>query len=127
MKPAVSMRAPLPMTMPLGLIRYTRPFDCNCPSSSEGVAPVTRLSTAEAAPDWTKRVVSPAAIENPPQLMMLRSLLVMVSSLPCWAMATWPATTCGLVGLAPAGAAQQAARARARARVLRCKDFMRAS
>ena len=49
---------------------------------TEGSEPMTRLRTLEAALCWVKRVVSPALMENPCQLMMAPGLLVMLSELP---------------------------------------------
>jgi hypothetical protein len=48
----------LPIVMPLGLIRNTRPLDWSWPSMAEGVVPVTRLRTALAPDCWRNRVIS---------------------------------------------------------------------
>ena len=48
-KPAVSINAPAPMVMPLGLIRNTFPLDARVPRIELGSLPMTRLNTAEAA------------------------------------------------------------------------------
>ncbi len=104
--PAVSISACLPKTMPLRLIRNTRPLDNRLPRMSEGMLPVTRLSTAEAPCCCTKRVSSPREMEKSCQWMMAPGELVMDNS-PGLGLAkvAWPWVTCAPVGLAPAGAA----------------------
>ncbi len=68
----------------------------------EGSPPTTRFSTALEADCCTKRVVSPAPMENRGQLMMAPGALVTVSVLPeVWNWAE-PAATLPPVGLAPA-------------------------
>ena len=96
------MRAPCPNRMPFGLIRNTRPLDCNAPRICEGSCPTTRFSTALAAFCWMKRVVSLAPIEKPCQLMMAFGLLVTFSVLPLVAKLAVPLTTAGPTGLAKA-------------------------
>ena len=91
--PFTSTREPAPNSMPLGLTRNTRPFDCSAPRISEGCWPVMRLSTVLVGLCWMKRVTSPAAIENPGHWMMVPGVLVIVRTLPsCWKLA-WPWTT----------------------------------
>ena len=86
--------------MPLGLTRKTRPFDCSDPRMLEGLlAVVTRFSTALAGDCWMKRVISPAPIENPCQLMIAFGELVILSVLPLGTTAAVPVTTVGPVGL----------------------------
>src|SRR3977135_4337015 len=66
-------------------MRKTRPFEDNTPSITlcgmTPFAPTTRLSTAELAEDWTKRVISLTPIEKLCQLMMALALFVTVSVL----------------------------------------------
>src|SRR5688572_24344672 len=73
-RPATSTRAPAPNRTPFGLIRNTRPFDCNVPRITEGsitpADPVTRFSTALEFDCWMKRVISLAPIEKDCQLMI---------------------------------------------------------
>ena len=45
-KPFTSTCAPCPNTMPFGLTRNTRPFDCSAPRMREGSWPMMRFSTA---------------------------------------------------------------------------------
>ena len=66
----VSMRAALPMMMPLGLIRKTWPLAFSWPNSCEMSGPTTRFRTALAADGCTNCVVWPTPIENFCQLMM---------------------------------------------------------
>ena len=106
--PATSTCEPLPNTMPLGLIRNTRPLDCSAPRMLDGSAPVTRLSTALAAFCCTKRVNSPRLIPKLCQLMMAPGVLVMVSVPPLVANVACPLTTWGAWGLAMAPAAAMA-------------------
>ena len=80
--PPTSTWAPAPNTMPLGLMRKTRPLDCNCPRIAEGSAPTTRLSTWLDALCCTKRVSSPRSILNCCQLMMAPGEFVTVRDLP---------------------------------------------
>ncbi len=94
------MRAPAPTTTPLGLIRNTRPFESSWPRSADCPGPVTRLSTALAAPLWMKRVTSSGRIENACQLMIAPGVLVTVSVLPLVAKLAAPWATAGPVGLA---------------------------
>src|SRR5271170_3965806 len=103
--PATSTRLPAPNKMPLGLIRNTRPFDCNVPRMIEGSMPVTRFNTALEADCWTKLVISPTPIENPCQLMIEPGVLVIVSDLPLLLNEAWPLTTVGCTGLAHATSA----------------------
>ena len=116
MNPAVSMVAPAPMVTPVGLIRNTRPFDSSCPRIFDGSPPVTRLSTALAAPDCTKRVISSGRIENCCQLMIVPGALVMVSVWPLTEKVACPAATLAPPGFAAAGIAKQAAMASGSAR-----------
>src|SRR5687768_10758252 len=104
MKPAVSMRAPAPNTMPCGLTRKTRPFDLSDPRMLEASLPVTRFSTALDADSWTKRVRSPAPIENDCQLMTVPGALVTVSFAPEGEVRNEaaPAATLGPAGFAEA-------------------------
>src|SRR5262249_10432821 len=101
-RPATSTCAPEPNTMPDGLMRNTRPFDCNAPRIWEGLPAATRVRTAEAGGCWMKRVTSLAPIEKLCQLMIELGLLVTWSRLPFWMTETWPLTTCAPVGLASA-------------------------
>ena len=110
-KPAVSISAPAPTVTPLGLIRNTRPFESSWPSSAECSGPVTRLSTALAAPDCTKRATSSARIEKPCQLMIVPGAFVTVRFLPTALKLAAPLTTDGPTGLASAAEAKQDATA----------------
>ena len=101
-RPPTSIRAPWPKTIPFGLIRNTRPFDCSRPSRLDGSWPTTRLRTALLAFCWTKRVSSSGAIEKPCQLMIVPGALVTVSVLPLVERSALPATTFAPVGLASA-------------------------
>ena len=103
-RPATSICAPAPNSMPLGLTTNTRPFDCKVPSISEGSMPTTRFNTALADDCWMKRVVSLLPIENCCQLMIAPGVLVTASSLPWLANVAWPFTTTGPTGLPYAGA-----------------------
>jgi hypothetical protein len=103
-RPATSIRAPAPKTMPFGLMSATRPLDCSVPRICEGSTPVTRLSTLESALCCTKRVVSPAPMEKDCQLMMAPGVLVTVRVDPCLAIDAWPLTTDAPVGFPHAGA-----------------------
>src|SRR4029079_5033605 len=78
-----------------------------------GSAPTTRFRTALAADGCTKRVVSPAPIENCCQLMIAPGLLVMERRPPFVENAAWPLTTTGPVGLAYARCTAQPAAATA--------------
>src|ERR1700704_916701 len=84
-------------------MRKTRPFDDNTPSMTlcgmTPLEPTTRLSTAELAEDWTKRVISLTPIEKLCQLMMALALLVIVSVLPELAKLALPELTVPPVGL----------------------------
>jgi len=62
--------------------------------------PTTRLSTAELAEDWTKRVISLTPIEKLCQLMMALALFVTVSVLPELAKLALPELIEPPVGLA---------------------------
>ena len=108
-RPATSTCEPLPNTMPLGLIRNTRPLDCKAPRMREGSLPVTRLSTALAAFCCTKRVSSPRLMPKLCQLMMAPGVLVTVSVAPLFWKLACPFATCGTSGLAMAPAAAIAA------------------
>ena len=101
-RPATSTTAPRPNTMPFGLIRNTRPFDCREPRIWLGSPPVTRFSTWLALDCWMKRVTSPAPMENDRQSMMALGELVMVSVEPCCWNAAVPLPTVGSSGLANA-------------------------
>jgi hypothetical protein len=109
-RPAVSMWAPAPNTMPFGLIRKTRPLELSVPRIAEASPLTTRLSTALAAFCWMNFVVSPAPIEKPCQLMMLPGVFVTVRTLPWLLNVAWPWVTTGPTGLAQAraGAKQHA-------------------
>ena len=98
--PATSTTAPPPMNTPLGLMRNTRPLDSSCPRMLEDPLPITRLSTAELAPDWMNRVNSSEPIEKPCQLITVPGALVMLRDLPTWLKLAAPATTCAPVGFA---------------------------
>ena len=111
--PATSMRAPCPTRMPDGLMRKTLPFDVSVPSSCEGSAPMTRLSTELAADCWMKLVVSFWLMLKPCQLMMALGLLVMVRVLPSWLIAAVPWTISAPIGLAWAWMLKQRVTARA--------------
>src|SRR5688572_8899996 len=84
--PATSTCEPAPNTIPLGLIRKTRPFDCKTPRITEGSivppAPTTRFNTALEADCCRKRVISLAPMENDCQLMIEFGELVICSRLP---------------------------------------------
>ena len=113
-KLAVSIRAPWPISTPLGLIRNTRPFDCNEPRIWDSLRPVTRLSTAEAEFVWTNFAASLAPMEKPCQLMIVRSLrLVTVVVAPLCAIVAEPATVLPPVGPAYTGRASPNERAKA--------------
>ena len=103
-RPATSMFAPLPKTMPLGLMMKTRPLDCKAPRIFEGSWPVMRFNMALAPFCWMKRVISSLLIEKLCQLMMALGLLVMLSVLPFAAKPTLPLTTVAPLGLAKTGA-----------------------
>src|SRR5258706_4603767 len=85
-------------------MRKTRPFEDSTPSITlcgmTPFAPTTRLSTAELAEDWTKRVISFTPIEKLCQLMMALALFVTVSVLPELAKPALPELTEPPVGLA---------------------------
>src|SRR5712664_726239 len=85
-------------------MRKTRPFEDNTPSITlcgmTPFAPTTRLSTAELAEDWTKRVISLTPIEKLCQLMMALALFVTVSVLPELAKLALPELIEPPVGLA---------------------------
>src|SRR5882672_8786204 len=85
-------------------MRKTRPFEDSTPSMTLcGMTPLvatTRLSTAELAEDWTKRVISLTPIEKLCQLMMALALFVTVSVLPEVAKLALPEPTEPPVGLA---------------------------
>src|SRR6266481_9593909 len=85
-------------------MRKTRPFEDNTPSMTlcgmTPLEPTTRLSTAEVAEDWTKRVISLTPIEKLCQLMMALALFVTVSVLPELAKLALPELTEPPVGLA---------------------------
>ena len=100
-KPAVSIFAPGPNTMPFGLMRNTRPLEDSWPRISDGLRPTTRFSTALWADGWMKRVASSAPIENSRQLMMVPSLL-RISSWPAAfvPIVAWPWTTSAPFGFA---------------------------
>ena len=95
-RPATSTCEPAPNTMPLGLIKNTRPLDCSLPKISDGFSPTTRLSTWLAAFCCTKRVSSSRPMLNCCQLMMVPGVLVMVSVLPLCRKLACPFTTCGV-------------------------------
>src|SRR5882762_1243070 len=85
-------------------MRKTRPFEDSTPSMTlcgmTPLEPTTRLSTAELAEDWTKRVISLTPIEKLCQLMMALALFVIVSVLPEVAKLALPELTVPPVGLA---------------------------
>src|SRR5258706_2608287 len=85
-------------------MRKTRPFEDSTPSITlcgmTPFAPTTRLSTAELAEDWTKRVISFTPIEKLCQLMMALALFVTVNVLPELAKPALPELTEPPVGLA---------------------------
>ncbi len=99
-KPWVSTRLPAPKITPFGLTRNTLPLLVSDPRSADGSRPVTRFSTTLAALFCWKRVVSPAPIENDPQLMMAPGVLVTVSCLPAVENVAPPLTTTGAAGFA---------------------------
>src|SRR4051812_3180190 len=69
--PATLICALEPMTMPFGLVRKTCPFDCSEPLIEDELGPVTRLRVTDAELGWLMRVVSPAAMLNAFQLMIV--------------------------------------------------------
>src|SRR5499427_494784 len=98
------MVAPAPMTMPLGLIRNTRPFEDSTPSIALcGIAPpvpTTRFNTAEELLDCRNRVISLDPMEKLCQLMIVLAVLVIVRVLPEVAKPALPEATVPPVGLA---------------------------
>ena len=56
--------APLPIKMPLGLMRKTFPLDSSFPRRLLCICPTTRLRTADEGLDWIKRVSSPDLMEK---------------------------------------------------------------
>ena len=103
-KPATSMRAVAPRTIPLWLSRKTRPFDCRMPSITLcGITPpepTTRLRTAEPAELCRNLVISLTPIEKLCQLMMALAVFVIVSVLPEAVIVAPPELTEPPVGLA---------------------------
>ncbi|MNN26990.1 hypothetical protein D3C81_1405120 [compost metagenome] len=73
--PPVLTRAPEPNTTPLGLTRNTRPLAVRRPAISEGMPPVTRLSSMLLTPGWLMSTRFCPPIENVSQLTMARSLV----------------------------------------------------
>ena len=100
--PAVFTCAPLLNKMPFGLTRNTRPFDCRLPKMEDTLCVVTRLSTALALVGCVKRVVSPAPMEKPCQLIMVLGALVTVRVVPLVTNIALPFITVGPMGLAHA-------------------------
>ena len=85
------------------------------PSSEDGSAPVTRLSTAASELGWTNRVSSPALMEKSRQLMMaVLDSWSIVTVLPPLLMIARPADTTPSEGFAhaPGGTSSVAARTR---------------
>ncbi len=99
-KPAVSIRAPGPIAIPLGLSRNTRPFDDRRPSKLDGSLPSTRFNTVAAAFGCAKCTDSLAPTEKPRQLIMAPALLVTSKCAPCVAKCAVPAATAGSEGSA---------------------------
>ena len=111
MKPAVSMRAPCPKTIPLGLIRKTRPFELSCPRILLASPPTTRLRMALAAFCCWMRTLSPAPMLNCCQLMMAPGVFWMLRVLAFGLVTVaWPAATCAPFGSAKAGAERTGAK-----------------
>src|SRR5258706_265307 len=85
-------------------MRKTRPLEDSTPSMTlcgmTPFEPTTRLSTAELAEDWTKRVISLTPIEKLCQFMMALALFVTVSVLPELAKLALPELTEPPEGLA---------------------------
>ena len=117
-RPATSTCDPAPNTMPLGLIRNTRPLDCRLPRMTDGSTPVTRLSTWLVAFCCTKRVSSPRLMLNCCQLMMVPGVLVTVRVAPFCTKLACPLTTVGACGLAISVAVEVAASRATRGRSL---------
>ena len=104
MKPAVSMRAPCPKTMPLGLMRKTRPLELSCPRILLASPPTTRLRMALAALCCWMRTDSLAPMLNCCQLMIAFGVLWMLRTFACgFVITAWPAATCAPVGSAFTG------------------------
>ena len=89
-RPATLTCEPAPNTMPFGLIRNTRPFDCRAPRIWVGSPPVTRLSTLLELLCWMNFTISPAEMEKLVQLMIAFGLLVIVKIFPCRENVTLP-------------------------------------
>ncbi len=112
-RPFTSTCAPAPNTIPFGLTRKTRPFDCSAPRICEGSWPTIRFSTALLAPCWMKRVVSPGPMLNCCQLRIAPGVLVIVRRPPWLLKVAPPCTTTAPMGSADAGlCVRQAATAR---------------
>src|SRR6185436_13474155 len=107
-KPAVSMNAPAPTTMPCGFTRNTRPFDWSVPRMLDGLAATTRFKTALAEDCWTNFVSSPGAIENDCQFSMVPGVLVTVTVFPDAETVAEPAAIWGPVRLGTAHCASAA-------------------
>src|SRR5436853_1542050 len=86
--------------MPFGLTRNTRPLLSSAPRIDELPEPATRLRTAEEALACTKCVLSPPAMLNDCQRMMLFALFVTVSEPPDVEKVAEPFVTVGPVGFA---------------------------
>ena len=113
--PPTSIREPPPNTMPLGLSKNTRPFDCKEPRMADGSPPTTRLSTALAVVCWMNRVTSFWPMPKLCQLMTAPGVLVTVSVLPLEPNVAPPLTTTPPVGMASTVDVKHDATARASA------------
>lgn len=100
--PLTAICAPVPNRIPLGLMRKTRPFDCEAPTICDGFYLTTRLGTLLLALCWMKRAASLLPIEKLCQLITAPVVLVTDSGLPCCANLAWTLTTCGPSGLTSA-------------------------
>ena len=100
--PLVLMDPDAVMRIPFGLMRPTRALETSCPAISDGMLPITRLSTAELAFGWMKLVICPVEIENDCQSITVRSVaVVMFSALPAVSNVAPPTATCAPSGFAP--------------------------
>ena len=85
---------------PFGFTRKTLPLEVSEPKIDEGFAVTTLFNTVDEADGWLKRVVSPAPMLNPCQLMIVLFEFTTVSVLPLVENDALPAATAGPVGLA---------------------------